>query len=59
MFDGVFLNFLTPFTLGGRNFLTFNPFMTIVSVSDVPGGWVQVFFDYQKQQSSPLGFGLP
>jgi len=54
-----FLKFLTPFTLGGHNFLISNLFFIIVSVSDVPRGQVQVFFGQQEQQSPPLESGLP
>ncbi len=35
-----FLQFLTPFTLEGCNFLIFNLFLTIVSLSDAPRGGV-------------------
>ncbi len=31
-----FFEFLTPFTLGGHNFLISNPFLTILIVLDVP-----------------------
>jgi hypothetical protein len=34
-------------------------FLTIVNVSDVPRGRVQVLFRHQKQQSPPLGSSLP
>jgi hypothetical protein len=34
----VFFQFLTPFTLGGHNFVISNLFLTIVSVLDVPRG---------------------
>jgi hypothetical protein len=54
-----FFEFLTPFTLGGRNFLISNPFSTIVSVSDASGKGVQVLFEHQKQWNLPLGFGMP
>jgi hypothetical protein len=54
-----FFEFLTPFILGGRNFLISNQFSTIVSVSDAPRGRVQVLFGHQKQQSPPFGSGLP
>jgi hypothetical protein len=54
-----FFEFLTPFTLGGRNFLISNPFSTIVSVSDASGKGVQVLFGHQKQWNLPLGFGMP
>jgi hypothetical protein len=38
---------LTPFTLGGRNFLISNPFLMIVSVLDVLRRGVQVLFNHQ------------
>jgi hypothetical protein len=59
MFDGLFFEFLTPFTLGGHNFLVSNPFLTIVSVPDAPIGGVQVFFGHHKQLSYALGSSLP
>ncbi len=37
-----------PSTLRGCNFLIFNPFSTIVSVSDARRGGVQVLFGHQK-----------
>ncbi len=37
VFDGLFFEFLTPFTLGGHNFLISNPFSTIVNVSKEEG----------------------
>jgi len=40
MFDGFFFEFLTPFTLGGHNFLISNPFWMIASVLDVSRGGV-------------------
>jgi len=46
-----FSKFLIPFTLGGHNFLIFNPFLTILNV--LRGGF-QVLFRHQKQQSPPL-----
>jgi hypothetical protein len=49
VFDGLFFNFLTLFTLGGYNFLISNLFLTIVSVSNAPKGRVQVLFGHQKQ----------
>jgi len=45
--------------LGGCNFLISNLFPIIVRVSDAPRGGVQVLFGHQKQQSLPLGSGLP
>jgi len=44
-----FLEFLTPFTLGGHNFLISNLFSTILSVLDAPRGGLQVCFAHQKQ----------
>jgi hypothetical protein len=54
-----FFEFLTPSTLGGRNFLNFISFLTILSALDVPIKGVQVFFGHKKQQSLSFGFGLP
>jgi hypothetical protein len=54
-----FFEFLTPFTLGGCTNLISNPFSTIVRVSDVPRGVVQVLLGHQKQHSPPLKSGLP
>jgi hypothetical protein len=51
--------FLTPFTLGGHNFLISNLFLTIVNVSDPSRGGVQVLFKDQKQWSSPLASSCP
>jgi hypothetical protein len=50
----VFLEFLTPFSLGGCNFLISNPFLTIAKVSDAPR--VQVLFWHQKH---PLDLACP
>jgi hypothetical protein len=59
MFSGLFFYlFLTPFMLGVHDFLISNPFSTIVNVSNVPRGGVQVLFGNQKQQSPPLGSEL-
>jgi hypothetical protein len=59
VFSVCFFEFLTPFTLWGRNFVITNLFSTIVSVSDVPRGEVQVLFGHQNQWSPPLKSGLP
>jgi hypothetical protein len=59
MLSDFFFEFLTPFTLWGRTFLISNLFSTIVDVSDASRGGVQVLFGHQKQQSRPLGSGLP
>jgi hypothetical protein len=40
----VFLEFLTPFTLGGHNFIISNLFSTIVNESNALKGGVQVLF---------------
>jgi len=53
-----FFEFLTPFMLGGHNFLISNLFSMIISVSNTPRGGVQVLFEHPKQQNSPLGSGL-
>jgi hypothetical protein len=58
LFDGFFFEFLTPFTLGGYKFPICNLFLTIVSVSDVSRGGVQVLFRHKKKQSLPLGSSL-
>jgi hypothetical protein len=42
MFGGLFFLVLDPFTLEDRNFLIFNPFSMIFSVSD-GGGGIQVW----------------
>ncbi len=54
-----FIEFFTLFTLAGRNVFISNPFLTNVTVSNVPRGGVQVFFGHQKQWSPPLGSGWP
>jgi hypothetical protein len=59
-----FFEFLTTYILGGRNFLSSNPFFMILSVTDAPRGGAQVLFGHQKQghqkqQSPPLGSSLP
>jgi hypothetical protein len=46
MFNGFFLEFLTPFTLGDHNFLNSNLFMTILSVLDAARGGLQVLFQH-------------
>ncbi len=42
------LEFMTPFTLGGHNFLNCNMFFMIVNVLDAIRGGIQVFFGHQK-----------
>ncbi len=54
----VLFEFLTPSTLGGLNFLISNPFMTILSASDVPRG-VSVLLGCQKQRTLPLDLACP
>jgi hypothetical protein len=54
-----FFEFLTPSTLGGRNFLDYILFLTIFNVPHVPIGGVQILFGHHKQQNSPLGSSLP
>jgi hypothetical protein len=44
----VFFEFLTPFTLGGHNFLISNPFLTILTVLDAPRGGLQTLFGRHK-----------
>ncbi len=51
--------FLILFPLGGHNFLNSIPFFMIFNVPDAPIKGVQVLFEHQKQQSSPLESGLP
>jgi len=58
-FGGFFFEFLTTSTLGGHNFLSSIPFVTIFNVPYAPIGGVQVLFGHQKQQSSPLGSCFP
>jgi hypothetical protein len=53
MFSG-----LTPFILGGHNFLISNLFSMIVSVSNALRGGVQVFFRHQKKRNPFLGSNL-
>ncbi len=48
-----FSEFLTPFTLGGHNFLISNSFSTILSVLDAPRRGLQVLFRHQKQKNPP------
>jgi hypothetical protein len=57
MFNSFFLEFLTPFTLVGHNFLISNMFSTILSVLDAPRGGLKICFAHQKQQS-PLSAGI-
>jgi hypothetical protein len=45
--------------LGGHNFLISNLFSMIISVSNTPRGGVQVLFEHQKQQNSPLDLAWP
>jgi hypothetical protein len=54
VFNSFFLEILTPFTLGGHNFLISSMFSDILSVLDAPRGGLQVCFGHQKQQSPPL-----
>jgi hypothetical protein len=46
-----FFEFLTPFILGGLNFLISNLFSTIVNVSNVLRGGVQVWFGHQNNRA--------
>jgi hypothetical protein len=50
--DGSF-EFLTPFTLGGYNFLIFNPFLTILNVLDAPRRGLQFFLDTRTNRAFP------
>jgi hypothetical protein len=50
---------LDPLYFWGSNLLISNSFLTIVSVLDVLRREDQVLFGHSKQQSLPLGFGLP
>jgi hypothetical protein len=54
VFNSFFLEFFTPFTLGGHNFLISNLFSAILSVLDAPRGGLQVCFAHQKKQSPTL-----
>ncbi len=49
VFDGLFFLDINLFYFGGHNFLISNPFSTIVNVSDVSRGGVQILFAHQKQ----------
>jgi hypothetical protein len=53
VFNNFLLEFLTPFTLGGHNFLISNLFSMILSVLDAPRGGLQVCFAHQKRHSPP------
>ncbi len=59
LFDGLFFEFLTPFTLGGINFFNSNTFLMIFRAPNAPIGGVQVLFGHGKQWSLPLASGLP
>ncbi len=52
--DLFFFEFLTPFTLGGHNFLIYNPYLTIVSVLYALRGGVQDWFGHQKNRAFPF-----
>jgi len=54
MFNSFFGVFLTPFILGGHNFLISNLFSTIFSVLDAPRRGLEVLFWHQKQKSPSL-----
>jgi hypothetical protein len=49
-----FFEFLTPFILEGHNFLISNLFSTIVNVSNVLRGGVQVLFEHHNNRALPL-----
>jgi hypothetical protein len=40
---------MSPPTLGGRNFFTYNPFLSIFSVTNVPKEGFHLFFGHHKQ----------
>jgi hypothetical protein len=44
-----FFELLTPFTLGGHNFLNYIPILTISSLPNALIKGVQVLFGHQKQ----------
>jgi hypothetical protein len=58
-FGALFLEFFTPSTVGGHNFLNSISFLTIFNALEPPIRGVQVLFKHHKQCSPPLGFGLP
>jgi hypothetical protein len=49
-----FFEFLTPYTLGGHNFLNFIPFLIIFNALKAPIKGVQVLLRHQKQWNAPL-----
>jgi hypothetical protein len=51
MFNGLFFEFLSPFTVGGHNFFISNPFLMIFSVLDAPRGGFQVFLDTRNNKT--------
>jgi hypothetical protein len=53
MFNSFLGEFLTPFTLGGHNFLISNLFSMILSVLDTPRVGLQVFFSHQSNRALP------
>jgi hypothetical protein len=60
MLDGFFFfEFLTPFTLQGHNFFIYNPFLDDYKYLKCAKEGIQIWFGHQKQQSPPLGSGLP
>jgi hypothetical protein len=54
VFNGFFFVLLTPFTLGGHNFLILNLFLMIFHVLDAPKRGLQALFEQPKQQNPPL-----
>ncbi len=54
-----FFEFLTPFTLGGHNFLISNLFSMIVSVSNVPRGGFKFCLDTRNNGALPLDPACP
>ncbi len=53
VFNSFFFKFLTPFTLGGCNFLISNLFSTIFCVLNVPRGGVDFFLDTRSNRALP------
>jgi hypothetical protein len=53
MFDGLFLEFLTPSTLEGCTFFNFIPFFMIFITLNAPIGGLQILFKHKNMEPSP------
>jgi hypothetical protein len=53
LFNSFFLEFLTPFTLVGHNFLISNLFSTILNVLDAARGGLQGFLHTKSNRALP------